>query len=75
MTLLKKPVRRQLPITFDRRQWTVELRPLGLEFRAKRERQTYFVTWESVLHRTMEIAAEAARRDRAMQKSEGRRQK
>lgn len=64
MTKLKTPIRRELPISFDRRQWSVEMRPLGLEFRAKRERTTYFITWEGVLHRTMEIAAESARRDR-----------
>lgn len=66
MTLLKTPVRRELPITFDRRQWSVEMRPLGLEFRAKRERQTHFITWDAVLHRTMEIAAESARREKAL---------
>jgi hypothetical protein len=66
MTVLKIPIRRELPISFDRRQWSVEVRPLGLEFRAKRERQTYFITWESVLHRTMEIAADAARREKAL---------
>lgn len=65
MILLKTPIRRELPMSFDRRQWSVELRPLGLEFRAKRERQTYFITWEGVLHRAMEIAAEAARREKA----------
>lgn len=66
VTLLKTPVRRELPITFDRRQWSVEMRPLGLEFRAKRERQTHFIAWDTVLHRTMEIAAETARRDKAL---------
>jgi hypothetical protein len=65
MILLKKPVSRELPISFDRRQWRVVLHPWGLEFRPKRARTTYTITWESVLFRTMEIAAEHARRDRS----------
>lgn len=64
MTGLKRPVRRELPITFDRRQWTVEVHGWGLVFRAKRERRTFEISWESVLHRAHEIAAYKAVADK-----------
>ena len=64
MTMLRTAVIRELPIDFDRRRWVVTLRPWGLEFRAKRTRTVFSISWESVLHRTMEIAAAQAFREK-----------
>jgi len=65
MTLLQKKIRRELPQTFDRRSWIVELESWGLQFRAKRSRQAYPVTWASVWDLAMKIAAEAKRKEKA----------
>jgi hypothetical protein len=57
MTVLRKALQRELPFPFDRRQWVVEMFSWGLEFRAKRTRKRFSITWESVLMRTMELEA------------------
>jgi hypothetical protein len=64
MTLLTKPIRRELPQTFDRRNWLIELQPWGINFRAKRTRRTYPITWESIWCHSQKIAAELARAER-----------
>lgn len=65
MTLLEKKIRRELPVTLDRRQWVIELAPWGITFRAKRTRQSFPITWDAIFTKTMQIAAEAARKERA----------
>jgi len=65
MTVLSKPLRRELPGSYDRRQWSVTLHPWGIDFRAKRSRKSYSITWESVFHRTMELAAQHERCEKA----------
>ena len=64
MTLLQKKIRRELPGTFDRRSWVIELASWGITFRAKRTRKNYPITWDSIFNRCMAIAAEAARKER-----------
>jgi hypothetical protein len=65
MTILTKPIKRELPLTFDRRSWIVELQPWGINFRAKRTRQTFPITWETIWAKAQHIAAELARKERA----------
>ena len=65
MTVLTKPVKRELPGTFDRRSWIVELMPWGINFRAKRSRRAFPITWDSVFVRCMMIAAEQDRKAKA----------
>jgi hypothetical protein len=65
MTLLTKPIKRELPQTFDRRSWIIELQPWGINFRAKRTRKSFPITWDSIFNRTMLIAAESERREKA----------
>ena len=72
MTLLHKRIRRELPGTFDRRSWVIELEHWGITFRAKRTRKNYPITWDSIFNRCMAIAAEQARKDRAEKRKKGR---
>lgn len=65
MTLLTKPIKRELPITLDRREWIIELQPFGINFRAKRTRKAFPITWDSIFTKTMLIAAERERKERA----------
>lgn len=64
MTLLSKKVVRELPITFDRRRWIVEAHPWGLEFRAKREKKRFSITWDTALSYAIHIHVEHARNER-----------
>ena len=64
MTILTKPVKRELPLPLDRRQWLIELAPFGINFRAKRSRRCYPITWDSIFNRCMAITAERERRER-----------
>ena len=65
MTVLQSKIKRELPVTLDRRYWIVELHPWGITFRAKRTRQSFPITWDAIFTKTMQIAAEAARKERA----------
>jgi hypothetical protein len=65
MTVLTKPIKRELPGTFDRREWIVELHGWGINFRAKRTRRSFPIKWDSIFNRCMAIAAEADKRERA----------
>ena len=69
MTLLTKPIRRELPHTYDRRNWIVELHPWGISFRAKRTRRDFPITWDSIWNRAMQIAAEHARQERRQRRA------
>lgn len=71
MTLLTKTIKRELPGTFDRRYWIVELHGWGINFRAKRTRRSYPIKWDSIFNRCMAIAAEQARRDRLAKRNAG----
>jgi hypothetical protein len=69
VTLLNKPIRRELPGTFDRRQWLIELQPWGINFRAKRTRRTYPITWAAIWDKSQKIAAEQLRLERKQKRS------
>jgi hypothetical protein len=64
MTILNKPIRRELPQTFDRRRWLIELQPWGINFRAKRTRRTYPITWDAIWDKSQKIAVELARAEK-----------
>lgn len=75
MTLLQKPIRRELPQTFDRRQWVISIEPWGLQFRAKRSRteaQTFPIEWEAVWSKAVQIAVERRRKEKKEQRRGGR---
>jgi hypothetical protein len=69
MTVLSKPLRRELPMTFDRRIWLVELQPWGVTFRAKRTRKVYPITWAAIWDKSQKIAAEQLRLERKQKRS------
>jgi hypothetical protein len=64
MTLLHKTIRRELPQTFDRRSWIVELESWGVQFRAKRTRRSYPIAWSAIWDKAMKIAVEQERKER-----------
>lgn len=70
MTLLTKTIRRQLLQQFDRREWVIELTSWGINFRAKRTRKQFGITWDSIWTRAMIQEAE-----RVMQEKKARRKK
>ena len=70
MTLLQRKIRRELPGTFDRRSWVIELESWGIMFRAKRTRRGFPITWASVFNKTMAIAAEQERKERAARRKQ-----
>lgn len=55
MTLLTKIITRELPGTFDRRQWVTEFHPWGIRFRAKRTRKFFDITWDAIWNKAMMI--------------------
>lgn len=65
MTLLAKPVKRELPRPIDRAAWIVELDSVGATFRRKRSRLRYSISWESIWNKAMLQAAEQHRMERA----------
>lgn len=66
MTVLQKPVKRELPISFDRRQWVATLHPYGIEIKAKRTRgnSTYTILWETIISKAIEIRVARERREK-----------
>lgn len=58
MTLLQKPIRRELVPMIDRRTWTVELHAWGVTLRQKHsrgEKGRFDITWESIFERAAQI--------------------
>lgn len=70
MTVLRKRIRRELPVKLDRREWIIELESWGINFRAKRTRRSYPITWDSIFNKTMAIAAEQERREKRARRQE-----
>lgn len=64
MTELTKVVRRKLPRSIDRTQWTVTLDSVGVTFREVKHKTKFPVSWDAIWQRAMEITAEAARKER-----------
>jgi len=65
MTTLGCKIKRQLPRPIDRRDWVIELDPIGIAFRRKGSPRRFLIGWDSVWNRAMEIAAEQLRKERA----------
>lgn len=55
MTILRKPIKRELPERIARRQMIVELHPSFIRFREKRSRTAWDISWESVYWNAAEI--------------------
>lgn len=64
MTMLHKPVRRELPVPIDRCCWIMEAHPQFVRFRMKRSRRAYDVPWSTVWTQAIYIAAEALKAER-----------
>lgn len=65
MTLLKKPVTRELPIEFDRRSWKAIMHGWGVELRPKRSRkESYTIRWETIIDRAIQIEVARRREER-----------
>ena len=64
VTILRKPIKRELPEPIARRQIVVELHPGFIRFREKRSRTAWDISWESVYWKAAEIKAREGRSDR-----------
>lgn len=69
MTLLGKPINRQLPRMIERREWIVSIDAVGISFREKRHQRKTVIGWDAVFNRAMDIAAEEIRRERRAARS------
>jgi hypothetical protein len=65
MTVLRKPIKRELPERIAHRQIVVELYPGFIRLREKRSRTAWDISWESVYWKAAEIEARKQRADRA----------
>jgi hypothetical protein len=65
MTILRKPITRELPERIARRQIVVELHPGFVRFREKHTRTAWDITWESIYWKAAEIQARKQRRENA----------
>jgi len=64
MTVLSRPIKRELPERIAHRQMVVELHPGFIRFREKRSRTAWDISWESVYWKAAEIEARKRRPDR-----------
>jgi hypothetical protein len=65
MTILRKPIMRELPERIAHRQMVVELHPSFIRFREKRSRTAWDISWESVYWKAAEIQARRRRAEHA----------
>ncbi len=65
MTILRKPIKRELPERVAHRQMVVEFHPAFIRFREKHSRTTFDISWESVYWKAAEIQARKERSNRA----------
>ncbi|HTS10419.1 MAG TPA: hypothetical protein VMP68_32950 [Candidatus Eisenbacteria bacterium] len=61
MTVLRKPIKRELPERIAHRQMVVELHPGFIRFREKRSRTVWYISWESVYWKAAELQARKKR--------------
>jgi hypothetical protein len=64
MTVLRKPIKRELPERIAHRQMIVELHPGFIRLREKRSRTAWDISWESAYWKAAEIQARRQRPDR-----------
>lgn len=64
MTILTKPIKRELPERVAHRQMIVELHPAFVRLREKHSRTTWDITWESIYWKAAEIQARKKRAER-----------
>lgn len=65
MTILRRPIKRELPERIAHRQMVVELHPRFIRFREKRSRTPWDISWESVYCKAAEIQARKQQAQRA----------
>lgn len=67
MTILRKPIRRELPQRLAHSQMVVELHPGFVRFREKHSRTAWEITWESIYWKAAEnqVRKQTAQRVRA----------
>ena len=65
MTILRKPIERELPERIAHRQMVVELHPGFVRFREKHTRTSWDISWESIYWKAAEIQARRQRGERA----------
>lgn len=64
MTVLRKPIKRELPERIAHRQVIVEIHPRFVRLREKRSRTAWDISWESIYWKAAEIEATRRRADR-----------
>jgi hypothetical protein len=69
MTILRKPIKRELPERIAHRQMIVELHPGFIRFHEKRSRTAWDISWESVYWKAAEIQARRDHAKRALRSS------
>lgn len=65
MTVLRKPIKRELPEWVARRQMVVKLHPGFIRFGEKRSRIAWDISWQSVHWKVAEIQGRNQRTERA----------
>ena len=64
MTILRKPLKRELPERIAHRQLVVELYPSFVRLREKRSRTVWDISWENIYWKAAEIQARKERAKR-----------
>ncbi|HTV53969.1 MAG TPA: hypothetical protein VMI06_03555 [Terriglobia bacterium] len=65
MTILRRPIKRELSERIAHRQMVVELHPGFVRFREKHSRTAWDISWESIYWKAAEIQARRQRGERA----------
>lgn len=64
MTILRRPIQRELPERIAHRQMVVELHPGFVQFREKHSRTAWDISWEGIYWKAAEIQARKQRAGR-----------
>ena len=65
MTILRKPIKRELPERIAHRQMVIEIHPGFVRFREKHSRTASDISWESIYWKAAEIQARKHRAESA----------
>jgi hypothetical protein len=64
MTILSKPIRRELPVNFDRSAWIAEMHGSYIRLRRKRTHRYFDIGWETVISYAIKFAVAAEQEER-----------
>jgi hypothetical protein len=70
---LEKPIRRRLPITFDRSEWTVYLQRGTVSFKRKFGRKSFTLPWDYVIRQAIHLTVAAEQEEKHKTKKRNRR--